>query len=333
MGRSQLDVAAAPALRDKPCAASHRLHLGGATVGVRREAERAQCAIHFGGEGASWLLVDADDGETKERQAVEEIDEGTTKVGEVLAIGFEMVAVDVGDHRQGRMQVQERGIALVGLGDHVRAAAEGGATHAALAGCVGGSAEQPAADDVGGVETRFGKEGSDHARGGGLAVGAGDGNADSVPHQLAEHLRPRDHGDATRAGTFDFGVVGGDGARGHDDIGRPADIEGGGRVADAGGGAERRQMSGRGGRHEIGTGHLMAFPEQHLGDAGHAGAADADEVDAPHAAQVGCRCRRHVCHVRTLAAETRSRLGASSSMRTRSANATKALETSRLLPP
>ena len=43
------------------------------------------------------------------------------------------------------------------------------------------------------VEAAGGKHGSDHGGGGGLAMHAGDGNAILQPHQLCQHLSPRDH--------------------------------------------------------------------------------------------------------------------------------------------
>jgi hypothetical protein len=47
---------------------------------------------------------------------LQEIDEGLLQALEVVAVGFHVVGVDVGDHRNHRRQEQEGGIGLVGLG-------------------------------------------------------------------------------------------------------------------------------------------------------------------------------------------------------------------------
>jgi hypothetical protein len=55
---------------------------------------------------------------------VQEIDEGRLQAIEVMAIGFHVVGVDVGDDRHHRQQIQERRIGLVGLDHDVVAAAQ-----------------------------------------------------------------------------------------------------------------------------------------------------------------------------------------------------------------
>jgi hypothetical protein len=54
----------------------------------------------------------------------EELDEGALQLLEVLAVGLHMVGVDVGDHRDHRLQVEERRVRLVGLGHEELALAE-----------------------------------------------------------------------------------------------------------------------------------------------------------------------------------------------------------------
>src|SRR5690606_37484101 len=58
-------------------------------------------------------------------------------------------------------------------------------------------------------------------------------------------------------------------------------------VAEEDGGAEPGETLGIGIRLEVGAGDVVALVEQHLGDAAHAAAADADEVDMADAAHLG----------------------------------------------
>jgi hypothetical protein len=69
-------------------------------------------------------VVGAQHGRAVEGHAVQEVDEGRLQPREVVAVGLHVVGVDVGDHRQHRQQVQERGVALVGLDHDVVARAQ-----------------------------------------------------------------------------------------------------------------------------------------------------------------------------------------------------------------
>ena len=88
-------------------------------------------------------IIHAHHRQSVERQVVEELDEGLLQLVEVAAVGRHVVGVDIGDHRDHRLQVQEAGVALVGLGHQVEAGAELG---------VGPGGVQPAADDEGRVQ-------------------------------------------------------------------------------------------------------------------------------------------------------------------------------------
>ena len=75
-----------------------------------------------------------------------------------------MVGVDIGDHRDHRLQVQEAGVALVRLGDQVATAARLG---------IGAGSVQAAADDEGRVRPPAASCRNQQAGGGGLTqVGA-----------------------------------------------------------------------------------------------------------------------------------------------------------------
>ena len=62
-------------------------------------------------------IVDAQHRDAVERQALHEIEKRLAQPPEVVAVGFHVVGVDVGDHREHRLQIQERRVRLVGL-DH-----------------------------------------------------------------------------------------------------------------------------------------------------------------------------------------------------------------------
>ncbi len=111
---------------------------------------------------------------------------------------------------------------------------------------------------------------------GGLAMGAGDGDAALQPHQLGQHLGPADHRQAQLARGEKLGIVALDRGRDHDDLGLAEILR---LVADEGGDAlvgEALDVGAVGGVRAL---HLVAEIVQHLGDAGHADAADADEMD------------------------------------------------------
>ncbi len=236
---------------------------------------------------ADHRIVAANHGESVERQVVEEFDEGLLQLVEVAFVGRHVVGVDIGDHRDHRLQVQEAGIALVGLGDQVAAAAE-------LR--VGAGGVQPATDDEGRIETGGGEHRGQQAGGGGLTVGAGDGDAVAIAHQLGEHLRTRHHRDALLQGQRDFRVTGVHRAGNHQHVGT---VHVAGVVAEEDFRAEALQALGDGRGLEVGTGDFVTQVEQHLGDAAHAGAADADEVhaaDTAHAPDFGLHRRRGLSH-------------------------------------
>ncbi|MCY1520553.1 hypothetical protein D9M68_553350 [compost metagenome] len=243
-----------------------------ADVGVLAETVGDHRARHLRQDLAHHRVVHAHHRQTVERQVVQELDEGLLQLVEVAAVGAHVVGVDVGHHRHHRLQVQEAGVALVGLGHQVAAGAELG---------VGAGRVQAAADDEGRVEAAGGEHRGDQAGGGGLAVGAGDGDAVAVAHQLGEHFRARHHRQATFEGGGDFrvGLVHGAGDDQH--VGAIGVFR---AMADEYLRAELLQALGHRRGLEVGAGDFVAEVQQHFGDAAHAGATDADEVDAADAA-------------------------------------------------
>ncbi|MDT4847498.1 hypothetical protein FQZ97_815550 [compost metagenome] len=259
----------------EPGAHAFLAHIDGAHVGVLGEAVGHGRAGYLGEDLADHRVVHAEHRQAIERQVVEELHEGLLQPVEVTFVGAHVVGVDIGDHRDHRLQVQEAGVALVGLGHQVAAGAQLG---------IGAGRVQAAADDEGRVQAAGGEHRGDQAGGGGLAVGTGDGDTVAVAHQLGKHLGARHHRDAALEGNGDLGVGLVDGTGHHQHVGVLGVL---GAVADEDLCAEAFQACGHGRGLEVGTGDLVAQVQQHFGDPAHAHAADADEVDAADAAHLG----------------------------------------------
>ena len=186
---------------------------------------------------------------------------------DAVAVGVHVVFVDVGYDGHNRREVQEGGVGLVGLGDDVFAFAQAG---------VGTGGGEFAADNEGGVEAGGGEDGGGEAGGGGFAVRTGDGDAVFEAHEFGQHQGAGDDGYLLREGGGHFGVVFFDGGGGYDDI-RAADVFGG--VAGVDAHAQGGQVLSYRALRLVGSGDDVALVVQHFGDAAHARAADADEMD------------------------------------------------------
>jgi hypothetical protein len=110
----------------------------------------------------------------------------------------------------------------------------------------------------------------------GLAMRAGDGHALLEPHQLGQHFRATNDWDAPRSRRDDLRIVALDRRRNDDHCGG-AEI--GLVVTDKDGRALLAETLDVGVVAQVRALNLMTKVEKHLGDAGHADAADADEVD------------------------------------------------------
>ena len=193
------------------------------------------------------------------------------------AIVVEVVSLDVSDDDDVGVEVQERPVALVGLGDEVGALA-------------GVAVRLVTIDDAANEERRLEVHALEHRgsqrRGRGLAMGAGAGNRDGVARQERQHLGAVPHLNTQFAGTHKLGVGLGDGRGDDHDIGLDL-VDGAGMVAhedldsllDQGAGVLRGL--------QVATGDMEATLVQHQRNAGHAGAADTDEMDALKGASVG----------------------------------------------
>ena len=212
-------------------------------------------------------VVDAQHRGAVERQPLGELDERLPQAGEVVPVGLHVVGVDVGDHRDHRRQIEERAVRFVGLDDDVVAGAEPG---------VRAGADQPPADHEGGVEPACGQHRGDQAGRRRLAVRAGDRDALLELHQLGQHHRARHDRHAPVARADHLGIVAAHRGRGDDAVGA---LDVGGVMPEHDGGAERIEPARRRAAGDVRAADPVAQVEQHLGDAAHARAADADEVD------------------------------------------------------
>src|SRR5262245_13054521 len=263
---AQLDAAerlAGAPRRVAPCE-TVQLHLRRAELRVAAEPVRDVPPLEAWQDRAHARIVRAQERCAVERHAVEERDEGVLDLFEVLVV-VEVLAVDVRDDGQRRLEAQERAVGLVRLGHHQVALAEPR---------VRVERSDAAPHDDRGIEAAPLEDRGDHGRRRRLAVRARDRDAELQAHQLGEHLRARDDRHLQAARLEDLDVVGGDGGRGHDDV-RSRDASG--LVTEVDARAETAQALHRVVLGEIGAGHLVAEVEEHLGDPAHAAAADPHE--------------------------------------------------------
>ena len=170
-------------------------------------------------------------------------------------------------------KLQEGAVTLIRLDHHPVAPAEPR---------VGAVGVDDAAIDDGRIEPAGVEQGRDERGRRRLAMRAGDRDALLEPHQLGEHLRAAHDGQALLARCDELGVVALD--RGRDD--------------DDGGLAERARIMTDGHARSFFDEPLhigvfggvraldaVALIEQHLGDAGHANSANADEMNGPKLAR------------------------------------------------
>ena len=124
---------------------------------------------------------------------------------EIIAIGAHVIGIDVGDHRDVRLQAQEGRIAFVRFGHQPLTSAKTRVTFDAL--------DQPANEKCR-VEARDRKNTCHQTGGGGLAMSAGNRDAVAKPHQFTQHLGPGHHRNAEPVCLDHLRVVGSDRTRG-----------------------------------------------------------------------------------------------------------------------
>ena len=260
-------------------AAAVEPEVDGAHVGIGADSVGDDAPVGDpGDQRLHFRVIEAHDGKAVERDVLDEAHEGVAQRVEG-AVMVEMLGIDVGHHRDGRGQAQERAVRFVGLHHHPVAFAQPR---------VGAVGVDDAAIDDGRIEPAGVEHGGDHRRRRGLAVRAADRDRPFEPHQLAQHLGATHHRQLAGPRRQHLGIVLLDRTRHDHDLGA-GDIVG--AVADRDLDAELGQPSRVGAVGDVAALHLVAEIVQHLGDAGHADAADADEMDQsdierqrPHAA-------------------------------------------------
>ena len=210
-------------------------------------------------------MVGAHHAEAVERHVLDELAEGLAHLVE-SAVVVEMLGIDIGDDGDVGRQLQEGAVALVGLDHHPFALAHAG---------IGAVGVDDAAIDHGRVEPAGFEQRRDHRGRRRLAVRAADGDRLAEAHQLGQHLgAPHDRqqllarGLQLRIGFLDRG-------RDDHDFGVAEVL---GAVADEALDALVAQALHVGAVGLVGALHAVAEIVQHLGDAAHADAADADEM-------------------------------------------------------
>ena len=186
-----------------------------------------------------------------------------------VPVMVQMLQIDIGDHLQYRREFQKGAVRFIGLGHQEFALAKLGVTAA--------QDVDLAADDHCGVQPGMGQDPARHRGGGGLAVAAGHRDPEFLqPHQLGQHLGPGDHRHMGRAGRHDLRVVLLD-CRGVDHhVGVLKIFR---RMADPDHPPKSAEPLGDRAQPDVGAAYLVAEVEEHLGDAAHADAADADEMN------------------------------------------------------
>ena len=170
----------------------------------------------------------------------------------------DVVVVHVGDHVDNGKQAQERTVGLVGLGDEVFSLPEMP---------VGAVGVEKAADDDRGIKAGGVEDGRGERRRGGLAVRARHRDARAQTHELGQHFRAGNDGNAAFPGGLHFGIVVGHGRGAHHHL-RVAEVFGG--MAEMDDGPEAAQTLHRGAVCEVGAVDRVAQVEEHFGNAAHA---------------------------------------------------------------
>ncbi len=183
------------------------------------------------------------------------------------AIMIEMLGVHIGDDGDGRRQLDEGTVALIRLDHHPITS-----TQARIGAVI---VDDAAIDDRGIEPTGFQECGHQRGRGG-LAMGPADGNRPFEAHEFAQHLGAAHHGQPFGPGRHHFRVVRLH-RRGDDHDGGVGEILG--AMADLDRDTFVLQPLGVVAVGEVRAAHLIAKIVQDLGNAAHANAADADEMD------------------------------------------------------
>ena len=217
-------------------------------------------------------IVQAQHCKTVEGKLMEKLHKTLAQAPEIAAVGSHMIAIDTCQHRNNRLKTQERAIALIRLGYEVLTS-----TKARM----GSGARELPPNNERGVQASFCKKTSNEACCRGLTMRPRDGNTLAETHQFRQHFSARHDRDALPTGGDQFRIFGRHGAGGHYHIGSVHIVR---IVPNQHSHPEFPQAL----RHcivlQVRTRHIVAQRVQYLGNASHAGPADTDKMDTPHAA-------------------------------------------------
>jgi len=82
-------------------------HIDGAQLRAFAQTISGDRAGHLRHDFAHCGIVRAQDGRAVKRHAVQELHKRSFEPAEVMAVGFHVVGVDVGDHRHHRQQIEK----------------------------------------------------------------------------------------------------------------------------------------------------------------------------------------------------------------------------------
>ena len=194
-----------PIVHHELCAVTLVDDFRGLEIRLAGEPVSHQAFFDLGNHPLQVMIIETQHDQPVEWHLVDKIDKGRANLIEILVV-VEMVLIDIGDHGNGRRQLQERTIRFVGLGNQELALAEL---------CVRTDRIKSAADHHGRIDVAMRENCSHHAGGCRLAVGTGDRDAVLHAHQFGQHLGTWNHGDFTPVGFLDFRIVLLYGGRGH----------------------------------------------------------------------------------------------------------------------
>ena len=158
-----------------------------------------------------------------------------------------MIRFYIGDHCHHRLQMQERGIALVCFSHQIATATQLG---------ISAGAVYSTAHDKSGVAAIFCQDRRYQAGGGGLAMGAGNGDTVTVAHQFGEHLGAPYNRNTLGASRGNLGIFNGHCGGLHHHIGTDYI---GFTVTDKYGGTGSLQTLNTGSLTDIGTGNFITL--------------------------------------------------------------------------
>jgi hypothetical protein len=143
-------------------------------------------------------MVDAQHRETVERHILDKALEGIAHIFKG-AVEIQVIGISLVTTATVAGQTQEGAVAFIGLHHHPFARAQPG---------IGAIGIDDAAIDHGGVHAARIQQRGDQGGGGGLAIGAGDGDAGAQPHDLGQHFGAPHQRKRQRARRIELDIAG-----------------------------------------------------------------------------------------------------------------------------